>query len=321
VSLVRRVVLLCCVAGCLATCAVASAAAPLPTTSFQFPYRAYNLFDGWKSIPDKCNLTNNVYGRQPAVPGKYPVLVYLHGTLGDYDGNQEGQHIAELAAEQGFVGAAFTYSLMTPSQASVDGQAKCMFDPTSPGNALAQVCAMPEADCSNGILVSGFSAGGAIAMRSKNFYPGVQAAWIMGVNGPVVPAALAAPAGTRALPDNRLRMDIGQTDIQTKDKTTGIVTTDFSKLAALNGQSCRNWNCLRADGSGYFVVQNSEVADGVADHCWWERVNKWVPTNSCTYNITFDPGFIPPSTVPWSVTTSLNWLRAQLPSGSGGTRR
>jgi poly(3-hydroxybutyrate) depolymerase len=309
VSLVAAIV-------CALSAVAGVVSAQADTVQSQLSYQAYNLFLGWKPPSvNKCTKPEPIFISQPAVPGTYPVLVYLHGTLADWGGNKEGQTIAQLAAKQGFLGAAFTYSDITPTQQSIDSQANCMFNVNSPGNAIAQVCALPQADCSHGFLVSGFSAGGAIALRAKNFNDAVDAAWVMGVDGPAVAAALAAPAGTRALPNDLLRMDIGQTDLNVTDTNTKQTTIDFSKLAAMTGQSCVTFNCLNADGSGYYVVQNSEVADGVADHCYWMRINKWVPTNSCTWNVTptsLDPGFAPPSITAWSFTSSLDWLSAKL---------
>jgi hypothetical protein len=121
------------------------------------------------------------------------------------------------------------------------------------------------------------------------------------VNGPAIPEAAAAAAGSRALPDDRIRIFAGRSDV-------GVLAA----LNRLTGLNCSASPCVGADGSGYYVVQHSEVADGVADHSWWQSVNLGVPTNSCTWSPTFDPGFPPPSGPPWSLTTSLNWLRATL---------
>jgi hypothetical protein len=293
---------------------VGAAHAQTSTVPFQGSYQAYRQADEWKWwLPDKCTLTQTVYGSEPTAPGQYPVLLYLHGTLADWGGNMEGQRVAELAAGQGFVAAAFTYSSVRPTQASIDGNAKCMFSPNSTGNAVAQVCARPKADCSKGLLVAGFSAGGAIAARAKNFNAEVEAAWLMGVSRASAAPSLAVPAGTRALPDERLRINVGQRDVEVRDPITGqVLGIDLSGLNQLTGQSCSTSPCLRADGSGYYVVQHAEVADGVADHCYWQRVNRLAPTNSCTWTPTFDPGFPPPSTTPWSLTTNLDWLRAKL---------
>ena len=275
------------------------------TVQFQSSYRAWNVWDDWQWwLPDKCTLTQQIYGSEPSAQGRYPVLLYLHGYVADTLGNLEGQRVAELAASQGFVAAAFTYeSSVVWSTAAADKNARCMFDPDSNGNALANVCARPKADCSRGVVVAGFSSGGAIAARAANFSPQVRAGWLLGVNGPAVPEALAPPAGSRALPNNRIRISVGRSDIDGNDLTA---------LNMLTGRSCSASPCLGPDGSGYYVVEHSEVADGVADHCWWQSVNLVVPTNSCTSPPTFDPGFPPPGTAPWSLTTNLDWLRAAL---------
>lgn len=288
----------------LLTTGVGTAAGQTSSTAqFQSSYRAYGYWDDWKWwLPDKCTQSQPIYGSEPSAPGRYPVLVYLHGILADWGGNVEGRRVAELAARQGFVTAAFTFeSWVVNSIGGIDGNARCMFSPGSSGNALANICARPKADCSRGVVVAGFSAGGAIAARARNFAPQVRAAWLLGVNGPAMSEALAAPAGSRALPNNRIRMFVGRSDVG-----------DLTALNRLTGRNCSASPCVGPDGSGYYVVQHSEVADGVADHCWWQSVNPVVPTNSCTWSPTFDPGFVPPSGAPWSLTANLNWLRGAL---------
>jgi hypothetical protein len=273
------------------------------TVQFQSSYRAYGYWDDWKWwLSDKCTLTQPIYGSEPSAAGRYPVLLYLHGVLADWGENVEGRRVAELAASQGFVTAAFTYdSWVVNSISSIDGNARCMFSPDSSGNALANVCARPKADCSRGVVVAGFSAGGAIAARARNFAPQVRAAWLLGVNGPAIPEALAAPAGSRALPNYRIRIFVGRSDV-----------VDLTALNKLTGLNCWTSPCGGPGGSGYYVVEHSELADRVADHCWWQSVSPVVPTNSCTWSPTFDPGFPPPSGAPWSLTTNLNWLRRTL---------
>ena len=303
VALVRAVVAGTAVLALLTTGVETAAGQTSSTVQFQSSYRAYGYWDEWKSwLPDKCTQTQPVYGSEPAAPGRYPVLLYLHGTLADWGGNVEGRRVAELAASQGFVTAAFTYdSSVVNAISGIDGNARCMFSPGSNGNALANVCARPKADCSRGVVVAGFSAGGAIAARAQNFAPQVRAAWLLGVNGPAIPEALAAPTGSRALANNRIRITVGRSDV-----------VDLTALNRITGLNCTASPCVGPDGSGYHVVQHSEVADGTADHCWWQSVNRWAPTNSCTWTPTFDPGFPPPAGAPGSLTTNLNWLRGTL---------
>lgn len=288
-----------------APAAPAAPAAPstFATAPFTDTYLAFDVFDSGTTSPDTCTGAQPVYGSEPIAAGRYPVVVYLHGSTADWTGNAEGRAVAGLAASQGFVAAAFTYdSWLTGLWAPfMDGQARCMFSAGSTGNALAKMCARPKADCSRGVVVSGFSQGGAIAALARNHSSLVRAAWLIGVNTPGEPAVLAAPAGSRALPDDRLRITIGRGDVES-----------LEPLNQLTGQRCLASPCLRPDGSGYDVVEHAEVGDGFADHCYWQSVTTARPYSSCESPPTFDPGFRAPSTLPWSLTANLDWLRGEL---------
>ena len=219
----------------------------------------------------------------------------------------EGQAFVQLAAAHGFVAVALSYDswLTWNSPTETDLHANCMFSTSSPGNAITQICARPEADCSNGFVVAGFSQGGAIAGRAKNFNAGVRAVWAMGVGGPNIPAALATPIGTRTLPNNELRITLGQGDLA----TNAAGQPDLSALNALTGQSCTTFDCLQSDGSGYYVVSNSEVSSGVASHCYWFL------NSTCSLFPTLDPTFVS-GTTPWSLSTGLAFLARQLPAST-----
>jgi dienelactone hydrolase len=288
----------------------AHAQTPVPVQTFKSSYSGLNPWvewETWLTQAQKCTESQPIYGAQPSAAGKYPVVVYLHGTLSDWGGNPDGQKFAQLAAGQGFVAAAITYdSSMTLNTPDDQDHAYCMFNQSHSGNPLNTICAMAKADCSKGILVTGFSQGGDIAVMSKNYNSNVQAVWGIGTSENTAPF-VAPPAGIRALPNNKLRINIGQND-------SFIYPNGFNPTnqIAMTGDNCgTSFQCLQADGSGYYIVQNSEVADGNADHCYWMSVN--TSTDSCTLTITnFDPGFQPPATTSWSMITTLNWLRSQL---------
>ena len=291
-----------------AAAAPPAASAQLPIVQFQGTYSGslpYINWAWWLTPSQKCLETQPFYGSEPAAPGQYPVIVYLHGNLADWGNNVEGQRFAQLAAAHGFVAAAFSYDswLTWGSPADFDQHAHCMFSSSHPGNAIAQICARPKANCSNGFVLAGFSQGAAIAGRTKNLNPAVQAVWGMGLSGPNIPEARATPSGTRALPNNKLRINVGQNDIVTN--SAGV--PDLSALNAMTGQSCTAFNCLRADGSGYYVVSNSEVSSGLATHCY-QFVNP-----ACSLTPTFNSQFIG-GTLPWSLTPNLSWAAAQIPA-------
>ena len=60
----------------LLTTGVGTAAGQISSTvQFQSSYRAYGYWDDWKWwLPDKCTLTQPIYGSEPSAPGRYPVL-------------------------------------------------------------------------------------------------------------------------------------------------------------------------------------------------------------------------------------------------------
>lgn len=272
----------------------AASTAQAATVQSTATYPGYNVWNWFGA--DKCNAAaQGIQISEPAVDGKYPVAVYVHGTTGDWGPNTEGKRIAQTFAEAGFVAAAPKYdSLLTNSPSGVDGHANCIFNPSKPASVVTKLCARAKADCSKGVVAVGFSQGGAIVARSKNFNSGVRAAVGMGVSGPDISAAIATPTGTRALPNDRLRIHLGQSDFQ----SAGAGNATLNKLT---GQTCSGFNCLRADGSGYYVVSHAEVQDKVADHCYWQ-------VNGCSFDPVFDPGFAVPNTGPWSLLATRNWL-------------
>ncbi len=292
------------VLSCLAAAQVASA--QLSTVLFQGTYRGLSpyvdWFFPWLPPSQKCLETQPFYGSEPAAAGRYPVVIYLHATLSDWSNNVEGQKFVQLAAAYGFEAAAFSYdswaTLNSPTEIGL--HANCMFNTASPGNAIAQICARPKANCTNGFVVAGFSQGGAIAARAKNFNASVQGVWALGIHGPSIPEMIATPTGTRVLPNNRLRINVGQGDL-----TNEAGQSDLSGPNSLTGQSCTTFNCLQTDGSGYYVVSNSEVSSGAATHCYW-FVN-----STCSLWPTFDPTFVS-GTTPWSLSTNLSFLAGLL---------
>ena len=293
----------------------------VPVETFQTSYKGYNTSTSWMSwLSDaqRCSKTQKIYGAKPVAAGDYPVLIYLHGATADWSGNREGREFIERAAAQGFIALAPTYkSGGKINERRISRHAYCMFDQNHPNDAMTAICKTADADCTKGVLVAGFSQGGTTALVAKNYNSSVKAVWTLGVSAYIyykedIPKdAITIPNGTRLLPNNKLVMNIGQaTDLKTKD----LISADLPSLKAISGKDCGNsYECLKADGSGYYIVKNSEIKDGVADHCYWLRVNSWSKGLSCTiWPSKFDPGFQPPATTEWSIVRNLEWLRSQL---------
>jgi dienelactone hydrolase len=259
--------------------------------TFTDTYQRYNVW--WPG----CNIQGGLYGNEPDTGSGYPVFVWAMGSYGSYNG-VEAQKFTREAAARGFVAGSASYdSVEGLSDAAIDGKARCIYNGSVPASAVARLCARPKADCSKGIVGAGFSQGGAITLRAANHDARVRAAYALGVSGPLNPGLIAQPAGVRALPNDRLRITTGQKDVE---------RSGTSALDAITGNGCApNWGpCFRGDGSGYYIVQNFEVADGVADHCFFEGGGK------CSVNPPFDPNWPPPSQVPWALAPNLDWLKA-----------
>ena len=221
------------------------------------------------------------------------MFVYVHAHSGDFA--TEWRIVAQEAARLGFVAVAPRYtSLLTVTKPGVEGHGRCIFG-TQPTSALSKICARADADCSKGVVVSGLSLGATIAARAANFAPQVRAASLIGTFQSFETWMLAPPNGTRALPNNALRMTFGRRDV-----------TNYETVNALTGQACSTPNCLAADGSGWYAVQDSEVADGSADHCFHFYAG------GC-YGVEepFDPGWRPPSRLPWALDPALEWARSR----------
>jgi hypothetical protein len=300
----------------------ANAQAPVPITKFTTTYKGYNPSSSWMSwlsLDQRCTKTQTLYGAKPATAGTYPTLIYLHGTTADSNSNKEGQRFIERAAAQGFVAMAVTYdSGGSLNEKGLQRHAHCVFNEARTGNGLTAACKVAGATCSNGVVLSGFSQGGAIATIAKNYSPKVKAVWAIGVSAYIYPSkkiptdAFAAPHGIRVLPNNKLVMNMGQaSSLSTKN----LIPEDLPSLKKFTGVDCgTGFDCLQTNGAGYYVVKNSEIKDGTADHCYWLMVNKTFPNAlSCTTSPTeFDPGFQPPATTKWSMIRNLDWLRSQL---------
>ena len=179
---------------------------------------------------------------------------------------------------------------------------------------VAKMCARPDVDCGKGILVGGHSQGAGLAMMAKNYEARVRAAYAMGANCAYLfnqVDGLCDPAGAASdtnclvdsetdLPSDRLRIVNGEADDYGSP-------TQYERIS---GKSCPSGklDCLAPNGSGWYLVANTAVQDGKAEHCYIVNSTDgaWCPGIDATHP--FDVGWIPPATLPWSLTTNLNWL-------------
>ncbi|WP_164016224.1 hypothetical protein [Pyxidicoccus trucidator] len=245
-----------------------------------------------------CGTTYNIRGREPAATGRYPVFIYTVGTTETYDHSSALAAVEEMAA-RGYVAATVEYDNATfGSCTTLQGRAKCIYDSSRSSSAISRICARAKADCSKGVVVSGFSQGSIMAILAKNHDSRVRAAYGLGagVQYSIYDLRSCVANGNRTLPSDRLRVVNGEEDTFVGPGESAV----RSQSTTLTGYSCPlATSCLQANNSGWYIIDNTQVSDGNADHCYMRN-------GSCiglTLDSTWRSG-----TAPWSLRTNLNWL-------------
>lgn len=283
---------------------VADTEQAVTTTSFTATYT------GQGANASSCNTSFTITGQEPAGTGTNPVFLYMVGTTESATNASAMAAVAGMAAK-GFVAATIAYDSGTFNACGpLDGKAKCIFDSTSPKSAVAALCARAKADCSKGIVVGGFSQGAVLATQAKNFDARVRAAWGMGdgVSYSVFNLNACQANGNRALSSTNLRVDVGQQDQFVgggSGLTPGSETAARNQLQALTGFNCGAGatSCLQANGSGWILVQNGQVTDGSADHCFMRTAGNLCSANQNSLDNNWKTG-----TGSWALGASLAWL-------------
>lgn len=267
------------------------------TTSFTASYT------GQGSNSTTCNTSFNISGQEPSTTGTFPVFVYMVGTTETFTNASATAAVAGMAS-RGFVAATVAYNSGSFSGCTtISGKARCIFDPASSASAISKLCARAKADCSKGVVVGGFSQGAVMATLAKNFDGRVQAAWGMGdgVKYSSFDLTSCMANGNRTLTSDRLRAVDGQ-----KDQFIGPTADNVrSQFLTLTGLSCGStaFSCLQANGSGWYIVQNSQVGDGSADHCYMRRSGDCLGSQN-----SLDAGWQSGSDA-WELNANLDWLK------------
>jgi len=253
-------------------------------------------YQGFDPETTACTRTQHMLVFQPTAPGRYPVMTYTVGTGGIYDA-LEGRTVASEMAKQGFVAASVEYDSLDPdvlfSCEPLFGNSACVYGADDSTSAVSTLCDLPKADCTRGVVAGGMSQGAALAVLAQNYNSSVRAAWVMGFGGITIDNQTCS----WVLPQDRLRIVDGTEQTQ-------------ANLETLTGCSSGGHDCFRANGSGWYIVQDSELESGQSGHCYYIAPETDGGVVGCT-NFPpngFDPGWAPPSTLPWSLDTNLAWL-------------
>lgn len=249
-----------------------------------------------------CGSTFSISGLEPAATGTFPVFLYMVGTTETFNNASATAAITGMA-NRGYVAATIQYDSGEFGNCSqISGKAKCIFSPNSTASAVSTLCSRAKADCTKGIVVGGFSQGAVIATLAKNTDSRVQAAYGMGDGVMYSTFNLSAcmANGNRTLHSDRLRAVNGD-----KDQFTGASeAAQQTNMQSLTGFICASGStsCLQGNGSGWIIVQDSQVSDGQADHCYMR-------VGGCTFNNqnSLDSGW-QNGTNNWELNANLDWL-------------
>jgi hypothetical protein len=272
------------------------------TTSFTATYT------GQGEGATTCNTSFSIDGQAPSASGSYPVFLYMVGTTETFN-NASATAAVQGMANLGYVAATIQYDSGEFGNCSqISGKSSCIFNASSSTSAISAVCSQPNADCSKGILVGGFSQGAVIATLAANFNSNVQAAWGMG-DGVMYTAFFNLSScmanGNRTLPSSRLRAVNGQADEFTGDTQAKQQTN----MQSLTGFDCASGSfvCLQSNGSGWIIVQNDQTEADDADHCYMRDGGCTASQNS------LDTGW-ENGTENWELSANLQWLTQFAPS-------
>jgi hypothetical protein len=141
-----------------------------------------------------------------------------------------------------------------------------------------------------------------MADLAKNFDARVQAAWGMGDGGSytILFNLTCVGNGNRALASDHLRVIDGQADGFLARNTNAV----RGQLQTLTGFNCgaSAFSCLQANGSGRYIVQNGQVQDESADHCYSRRTGAASGTRTISTRDGRTAGD------PWELNANLDWL-------------
>lgn len=258
---------------------------------------------GWNKKTGACSTPESIRIFQPRASGRFPVFIYSVGT-GALISSAEAEVAAKEMTKRGFISVVLDYESGAGfSCDKMQLKAKCAYGENLATSATAKVCALASADCARGIVVAGLSQGANLAILANNHDSHVRAAWLISFGGAAVGNAYTQcylDSQTK-LPANRLRVINGREG----------QSQPLSNLNASTGTLCLgiNQSCFRQNGSGWYLVENNQVEDHHADHCYFVGAADDGSEIGCSVNANrADVGWLPPANAPWSLNTNLDWL-------------
>jgi hypothetical protein len=267
-------------------------------------YMSFNPWTGQNDLPQI--ITYEFPDPARFGPGPYPLFMWTPGTFEPYQDVLSLTFLTEMA-NRGFVAATVQYANreLLHDCPTLTARAQAIYDSTRPTSAVSALCSLSGVDCGAGVVTSGISQGGVISVLAKNYAPAVQATYAMSVgddNSFEPDNAACVAAQYRAISADRLTVVNGQSDrlYQGQGNVMGV-----------SGVTCpagthQCWSPT-GSGAGWYIVQDWQVVDGKADHCY-------LTIGGCLSPAIFDRNWYS-SNYNWALRPNLDWL------ASFGTKR
>jgi predicted esterase len=240
------------------------------------------------------------------------LVVFLVGTKADPVNPVSLAYMTALAL-RGYAVATVEYDNAFIDRFDCDvlaGKARRIFDRSSPQSAINRIYARSAADPEAGLGVIGFSQGGWIGHQAGRFTEDVE-----------VKAALLLATGRTVrlnnalfsipLPCNERRHNGVARVLAINGESDPVYTYEGSRpravqlreqLVAVTGVDCDGLRCLDGPGgSGWMLVRDAEVTDGVADHEFL-RVEELDSLDPLWYL----------SDAPWGLEATVDWMDAAM---------
>ncbi|OLQ11089.1 hypothetical protein AK812_SmicGene5171 [Symbiodinium microadriaticum] len=184
-------------------------------------------------------------GYRPVHGGQWPLAVFLHGTRRAHN-DAFGVEACRYLAESGFAALSLQYT----NKAYPGGCSDFDHRSRQVGEGLRQICDRQDLgiNCALGVAVVGFSLGGQIALKLRNFNANVSAA--LSIAGSLLFEGQCLMNHDFKLERSKRRITVGSEDRHYGSRI---------KCVSSSGYDCGSNNCIQPDGSGFYMFTEDEV--------------------------------------------------------------
>jgi len=252
-----------------------------------------------------CSSNWTMVGYEPVTSGRRPVFLYFLGTIspGTFQPDPAGDAVLRAMAQRGYVALQVQYDNgYSLGAQQLHNKASCMFDPSRTQSLVGAVCARANVNCDLGIATWGHSQGAMMAAMASSYDARVRAQWLTGLGDGL---GLRAWVRRFMTPD-RLRLVNGVDD---------FLAAFPAAMNTITGRNCSASPCLDpTTGSGWLMVQASDLAENQPDHCWFGQPNGCLSGES-----NLDPNWLTGSRE-FAIGPSADWIVRTTALGAPGAR-